>query len=69
MHSQQLEKLRLVRGDSLLEPGEQLEKEVRGRGEGLWRWLWEDQREKARKRGSVGLEMTDKLYSLRVLSV
>ncbi|XP_062301789.1 metaxin-1b [Osmerus eperlanus] len=28
MHSQQLEKLRLVRGDSLLEPGEQLEKEL-----------------------------------------
>ncbi|KAG1947416.1 metaxin-1b [Pimephales promelas] len=28
MHSQQLEKLRLVRGDAVLEPGEQLEKEL-----------------------------------------
>lgn len=28
MHSQQLEKLRLVRGDPVLEPGEQLEKEL-----------------------------------------
>lgn len=33
MHSRQIERLRLIRGDAILEPEEQLEKEVRGRGD------------------------------------
>lgn len=33
MHQAQLERLRVVRGDPLLEPGEELEKEVRSGGE------------------------------------